>query len=144
MPEQSWHKRIADFGTRRKTEMQGRLPGAVKAATFVAGLGAGVVVGALADVHTRADGNGLAAVFGPLVGVEVALLVVYVTPLGKAVRPFLGPAVVGAAALGALASIAGLAQLPLNAYHYALGVASGCAVWGIIATAAAALAGRKR
>jgi len=143
MAEQSWHKRIADFGSRRATEMQGRLPGVVKAAAFAAGLAAGVVVGALADVHTRADGSGLAAVFGPLVGVEVALLAAYVTPLGNAVRPFLGPAAVGAAALGALASVAGLAQPPLDAYRYALGVAVGCTVWGIIATAAAALAGRK-
>jgi hypothetical protein len=125
MSSGSWRRRSKDFIRRRLTELEQNSAGGIA--------GAAIVVFALAallapDVHSRSDANDLSGVFvGLLVG-AIGFFGTYAAVVKtKSKRVLLWALIVGVAGLAA--AVAGLLQLPLEAYRWAFAVAVSAIVY---------------
>lgn len=111
-------RRFTDWLKRRKTDIILHAPQVVLSISALVGL---AVVFKAPEVHTRKDADGLAATFGVLLAVIVAITAVYAAVALKR-RRLRNYALITAGA-GCLACLAGLLSIPLDLYRYALAVA---------------------
>lgn len=126
-------RKAADFFRRRVTDARLHLPALLRVIALVVGVI--VLLCFSPHVATRADANGLNTVFAGLLTALLAILGGYV--IARKNKLVDRPALV-IAALGLFAMIAGLVDLPLDSYRWALAISIAAVVHGSLTLIAAA------